>query len=191
MGHPFKGKTLIVCPLSLLEHWHRETQTRVKPKLNTLVYHGKDVIESHPPGLVLCDVVLTTYETVRSQHDENLKTMSEIEEKKEIRLRTWPLMRLEWDLVILEEGHRAVNPEASITMAVASLKSRDRLVVTGTPIVNDYTDAQSLLSFMRVSPWDDLDFFKRVRRHVISKHGIVGVLTRMHRCLYDLDKSGS
>lgn len=62
-----RWKTLIVCPLSLVDQWKRELQTRVRPgnMKKILVYHGTNR-EKQAQKLKKFDIVLTTYGTLRS-----------------------------------------------------------------------------------------------------------------------------
>ncbi len=46
-------------------------------------------------------------------------------------------------------------------LAACDLKGKYRIPLSDTPIQNEYTDLQGLLRFMRVAPWDKLDFFKQ------------------------------
>ena len=62
------------------------------------------------------EVVLTTYETVKSVKLSNT------------------LRRIIWRSVILDEGHKLKNDESAIYNAAKNLKSRFKLILTGTPV---------------------------------------------------------
>ncbi|KAK4636028.1 Helicase-like transcription factor [Fulvia fulva] len=81
----------------------------------------------------------------------------------ERKLRTHGLYSMEWRRIILDEGHQVRNPKTKGSMAVCSLFSRSRWVLTGTPIVNSLADLYSLLRFIGVSGGlDQLELFNCV-----------------------------
>lgn len=67
----------------------------------------------------------------------------------EILLRDKLIMPTEWDLIILDEGHRIGNPRAQITKIVHGLKAPRRLVMTGTPIMSRPDQIWSLMHWIR------------------------------------------
>lgn len=46
--------TLIVCPVSLIDQWRREIETKTEPRLKVLVYHGASRTQN-PYDLALYD----------------------------------------------------------------------------------------------------------------------------------------
>ncbi|EME49117.1 hypothetical protein DOTSEDRAFT_67996 [Dothistroma septosporum NZE10] len=81
----------------------------------------------------------------------------------EWKLRAHGLYSMNWRRIILDEGHQVRNPKTKGSMAVCSLFSRSRWVLTGTPIVNSLADLYSLLRFVGVSGGlDRLEMFNRV-----------------------------
>lgn len=57
----YKGKTLVVCPASLLGHWEEQVKNHCKPYvLRTVIHHGK-TREYQAKKLSSYDVVITTY----------------------------------------------------------------------------------------------------------------------------------
>jgi DNA repair protein RAD5 len=65
-------------------------------------------------------------------------------------------------MVVLEEGHVASNPATIANYAVCHLSARYRILLTGTPLMNEYTEAQGILRFLKVRPWDDYSKFCKV-----------------------------
>jgi SNF2 family DNA or RNA helicase len=83
--------------------------------------HSNDHAEQERLKLIIKDasqteVVLTTYETVKSAKLSNA------------------LRRIVWRSVILDEGHKLKNEESAIYAAAKSLRSRFKLILTGTPV---------------------------------------------------------
>jgi non-specific serine/threonine protein kinase len=125
------GPHLLVVPASLIANWQSET-ARFAPSLRLFVAHpsaipSKALAAFCPERLADIDVVITSYGTL-------------------IRL-PW-LLETPWSLVVLDEAQAIKNPAARQTRAVKALKSRVRLVLTGTPVENRLGDLWSLFDFI-------------------------------------------
>ncbi|MEK7289241.1 MAG: SNF2-related protein, partial [Planctomycetota bacterium] len=118
-----KNASLLVIPASLISNWESEL-TRFTPDMNYYVAHpeahrDKKVEEKDETSLNELDLVITTYALV--QRYEWLKTYS-------------------WNYVILDEAQAIKNPGTQQTRIVKTLKSKNRIIMTGTPIENRLTD---------------------------------------------------
>lgn len=51
-----------------------------------------------------------------------------------LRNNDFQLLSLDWNYVILDEGHLIRNPDAQITQIAKRLRSRHRLILTGAPV---------------------------------------------------------
>ncbi|XP_054258870.1 transcription termination factor 2 [Macrosteles quadrilineatus] len=139
-----RGKTLVVCPASLLGQWEGEVQRRVKRGvLDTVVHHGQNR-EKRARSLAKTDFVITTYNIISRDADQ-------VES---------PLFQIKWDRIILDEAHQIRNHKTKTAQAVFRLKARARWVLTGTPVQNKELDLYALLKFLRCSPFDDLGVWK-------------------------------
>ena len=58
------------------------------------------------------------------------------------------LQQTDWDLVILDEAQAIKNPSSKQTKSIKSLKAKNRIALTGTPIENDLTNLWSLYDFL-------------------------------------------
>ncbi|RHY83236.1 hypothetical protein DYB35_011462, partial [Aphanomyces astaci] len=96
-----QGKTLVVCPLSLLHQWKHEFETRA-PSLSVLVYYENKKLQSQ--DLCVCDVVLTTYGVVGS----------EFEHKSVIH-------NVSWTRLILDEAHSIKNKTTTYFKACSAI----------------------------------------------------------------------
>ncbi|XP_053316883.1 helicase-like transcription factor isoform X2 [Spea bombifrons] len=146
--------TLIVCPLSVLSNWIDQFEQHVKPDvhLNIYVYYGPE--RSKDPGVLSSqDVVLTTYTVVT--HDYANKSDS-------------PLHKMRWLRVVLDEGHTIRNPNAQQTKAILSIDAERRWVLTGTPIQNSLKDLWSLLSFLKLKPFTDRQWWHRTIQRPVT-----------------------
>ncbi|XP_051163895.1 transcription termination factor 2 isoform X2 [Leptopilina boulardi] len=143
-GRP-KGGTLVICPASLLEQWQNEVSTRCKRGVLLVeLYHGqkREIVAKR---LARNDMVITTYQLVSSE----FKKSSSI------------LFKIRWKRIILDEAHVIRNHSGKISEATCNLSARSRWALTGTPIQNKEQDLYALLKFLRVTPFNDLQVWKR------------------------------
>ncbi|KAF4021081.1 hypothetical protein G4228_012410 [Cervus hanglu yarkandensis] len=146
--------TLIICPLSVLSNWMDQFGQHIKSDvhLNFYVYYGPDRVRD-PTLLSKQDIVLTTYNILT--HDYGTKGDS-------------PLHSIRWLRVILDEGHAIRNPNAQQTKAVLDLEAERRWVLTGTPIQNSLKDLWSLLSFLKLKPFVDREWWHRTIQRPVT-----------------------
>ena len=74
------------------------------------------------------DVVLTTFEGVRLCMPQ--------------------VMKFKWEYLIVDEAHKIKNEESQISKRLRQLDSRNRLLLTGTPLQNNLHELWSLLNFL-------------------------------------------
>jgi len=119
------GAHLIVVPSTLIFNWQEEF-TRFAPELNIEVIHGANRSKlSVSQGNT--DVFITSYGVLQSDISE---------------FRTFP-----FHVIVLDESQAIKNPETLRYRAVCSLKAKQRLVLTGTPLENNTFDLFGQLSF--------------------------------------------
>jgi SWI/SNF-related matrix-associated actin-dependent regulator of chromatin subfamily A3 len=83
--------------------------------------------------------VLTTYQTVVSDHSEGSRVTAEGSSKRKKTEST--LLKIPWKRVIIDEGHQIRNPSTKSAVAVSALTAERRWVLTGTPIVRFFLRA--------------------------------------------------
>lgn len=71
------------------------------------------------------------------------------------------LQQTDWDLVILDEAQAIKNPSSKQTKSIKSLKAKNRIALTGTPIENDLTNLWSLYDFLNKGLLGTSTEFKR------------------------------
>ncbi|MEJ7559465.1 MAG: SNF2-related protein [Pedobacter sp.] len=116
---------LIVVPASLITNWQQEV-SKFAPSLRLLTVYGSDrvkIVDEFPAH----DIVLTSYGTL----------LSDIKFLKEYR----------FNYIFLDESQTIKNPESQRYKAVRLLQSRNKVVLTGTPIENNTFDLYGQLSF--------------------------------------------
>ncbi|KAJ2997233.1 hypothetical protein NUW58_g706 [Xylaria curta] len=110
--------------------------------IRSFLYHGPDR-QDLANGIQEFDVVLTTYDTIRSDWKVH-----------------GPLYRFTWARVILDEAHKIRNPSSDIFNAACQIQADYRWCLTGTPIQNSLDDFGSLLAFIGVPPFFTRDQFR-------------------------------
>ncbi|XP_038108247.1 transcription termination factor 2 isoform X1 [Culex quinquefasciatus] len=141
----YAGGTLVVCPASLMRQWEGEITTRVaRNSMAVSVYHGtnRDAKSRH---LAKYDVVITTYNIVAREGKGD----------------RGGLFGVNWERIILDEAHTIRNHKTAVSVGCCALKGRYRWALTGTPIQNKEMDIYALLKFLRCTPFDDLNHWKK------------------------------
>lgn len=141
--------SLIVMPASLVHNWYNEI-TKFTPQLKVLKYVGSGR-SVQLEELDNYHIILTTYGVVRNEFEE-LKTY-------------------EFLYIILDESQTIKNPDSKIFQAVTELKSKHKLVLTGTPIENSLTDLWSQIEFINPGILGDIGFFRQYFAYPIEKEG--------------------
>lgn len=141
--------TLVVAPLALIKQWEAEINTRIEKShaLKVEVHHGPQRTKSYKE-LRDYDVVITTYQTLSSEHNEDADSQKSA------------LFGVRWYRIILDEAHSIKNRNAKTTKAACSLRAEYRWCLTGTPLQNNLDELQSLIHFLRIKPYDDLSIWR-------------------------------
>ncbi|KAH9836428.1 helicase superfamily c-terminal domain [Teratosphaeria destructans] len=145
--------TLVVAPLALIKQWEHEIRDKVDPRyaMRVLVHHGPSRTRS-AAELQKYDVVITTYQTLTSEHAASNMTVDGG--------RRIGCMGVHWYRLILDEAHSIKNRNAKSTQACYALDAWYRWGLTGTPMQNNLDELQSLIKFLRIKPYCDLPRWK-------------------------------
>ena len=150
--------SLLVLPTSLVYNWQSEA-AKFTPGLRVLAYTGT-YREKNPDRFADYDVVLTSYGIVR--------------------LDTELLASYHFDYVILDESQAIKNPSSTTSQAVRQLRSRHRLILTGTPVENSTMDLWSQMSFINPGLLGTQAFFRKEFLKPIEKNQDEGRTKRLH-----------
>ncbi|MGC1241114.1 MAG: DEAD/DEAH box helicase [Chryseosolibacter sp.] len=141
------GTSLLVMPTSLIYNWEMEAN-KFTPELKILNYTGtlrnKDISRFKN-----YDLVLTSYGITRLDIEI--------------------LQKYFFNYVILDESQVIKNPTSNIAKAVRELKSRHKLVLTGTPIENTTLDLWSQMSFINPGILGTQTYFRNEYQYPIEK----------------------
>ncbi|KAL2268631.1 hypothetical protein VTJ83DRAFT_3477 [Remersonia thermophila] len=154
--------TLIVAPSPLLDQWLSELKTHA-PGLKVFFYPGikkfeklkKDINESPTDFLARQDVVITTYEVLRSEiwvaSDPPNRSMRK--ERQHARPSS-PLTQLSWWRVCIDEAQMVENWTNNAAQLARKIPRINSWAVTGTPVKDDIQkDLRGLLLFLRYEPF--------------------------------------
>ncbi|TGZ77467.1 hypothetical protein EX30DRAFT_398550 [Ascodesmis nigricans] len=72
------------------------------------------------------------------------------------------ILNKDWSYAILDEGHKIRNPDAKVTLTCKQLRTKHRLILSGTPIQNNLVELWSLFDFVYPGRLGDLPTFKEV-----------------------------
>ncbi|KAM7189881.1 SNF2 family N-terminal domain containing protein [Rhypophila sp. PSN 637] len=147
-------QTLIITPKSTLPGWQDQIRQYIKKgQLKTTVFHGSNR-GKQAEKLDACDVVFTTYQTLRSDWSGDQLLYSK-----------------PWTRVVLDEAHHIRTRSTDLFQAACDLEAPFRWCLTGTPIHNSLGDYASLVSFVGVEPFASKSAFDRWIAAPLKCHG--------------------
>lgn len=136
------GPHLVAVPKSTLDNWKREFE-KWTPDVKVLVLQGdkeerhrlinEELLEEN------FDVCITSYEMV-------------LREKSHLK-------KFAWEYIIIDEAHRIKNEESSLAQIIRVFNSRNRLLITGTPLQNNLHELWALLNFLLPDVFGDSEAF--------------------------------
>ncbi|XP_044327442.1 uncharacterized protein [Triticum aestivum] len=69
------------------------------------------------------------------------------------------------DLLILDEGHTPRNKESNIFKALAEVRTKRRIILSGTPFQNNFEELRSMFSLLLLANFEAMDFFPSSKLH--------------------------
>ena len=127
---PVIKKALIVCPATLINNWKKEFRKWLDAqRLGALIVdHNHKRITYFTMGRTY-SVIVISYEKLRSNIDDLQKGHG-------------------IDIVIADEGHRLKKEQNKSGVAIRSLSTPRRIILSGTPIQNDLSEFFSMVNFV-------------------------------------------
>ncbi|TPX12220.1 uncharacterized protein E0L32_007106 [Thyridium curvatum] len=136
------GPHLVTVPKSTLDNWKREF-AKWTPEVNVLVLQGAKEERANLISERLVDenfdVCITSYEMI-------------LREKAHLK-------KFAWEYIIIDEAHRIKNEESSLAQVIRLFNSRNRLLITGTPLQNNLHELWALLNFLLPDVFGDSEAF--------------------------------
>lgn len=163
------GPFLVVVPLSTLTNWAKEFRKWL-PDMNVVVYVGnrasREVCQEYEfytnkktGRLIKLNTLLTTYEVV-------LKDRA-------------ILSKIKWNYLMVDEAHRLKNSEASLYTALCEFSTKNKLLITGTPLQNSVEELWALLHFLDQDKFRNKDDFVEKYKNLSSINE--NVLANLHK----------
>lgn len=145
------GKSLVVCPSSLIFNWEREA-AKFTPELRVLALAGSDRQRLFGAPLAEADLVITSYPLLRRDAER--------------------YRGVEFTTAILDEAQHIKNPESQNAQSAGTLRARHRFALTGTPVENSVRDIWSLMHFLMPGYLGSrVDFRERFEKEIESQPG--------------------
>ncbi len=153
-----KQASLLVMPTSLIYNWQKEAM-KFAPELKVLNYTGS-TRNKNVQIFDYYDLIITSYGTARVDADL--------------------LEKYYFNYIILDESQAIKNPDSHTSKAVKELKSKNKLILTGTPIENSTIDLWSQLSFVNPGLLGSLSYFRNEFQIPIEKRNDAERLQKLH-----------
>lgn len=157
-----KETHLVICPTSLLYNWENELK-KFAPKLTYHIHHGTaravDVKDWKKKN-----IIITSYGSVRSDIEQ--------------------LLQIKFGYIICDESHVIKNPSSQTARAVMMLQSRNRLILSGTPIQNNTMDLYSQMQFINPGLLGNKEFFKTEFATPIDRFGSKEKSAQLRKLVY-------
>jgi len=149
------GPFLVIVPLSTLSNWVNEFQ-KWCPSAHTICYKGTPTIRKE-----------IYKDQVRSGHFNVLLTTYEYIIKDKASLR-----KIEWQYAIVDEGHRMKNAQSKFAVTLSTQYiTKYRLLLTGTPLMNDLSELWALLNFLLPAIFNSVETFDQWFNKPFSQFG--------------------
>ena len=140
-----KGPHLVVAPVSVLSSWKREFGLWC-PTLRIATLHGHPSERERLKGEMLrgreVDVLITSYEMLVAEPRF--------------------LYRMHWYYLVFDEAQRLKNDGTQAFGVASKLHGISKLLLTGTPLQNNFHELWSLVNFMYPDVFDTSDVFDSV-----------------------------
>lgn len=137
-----EGPHIIIVPKSTLDNWKREFG-RWTPEVNVCILQGDKLqrAEIIRDRIMACDfdICIASFETV-------------LREKAQLK-------KIAWQYIVVDEAHRIKNEDSMLSQIIRVFHSRNRLLITGTPLQNNLHELWALLNFLLPDVFADAQVF--------------------------------
>jgi SNF2 family DNA or RNA helicase len=137
------GPFLVVVPLSTLSNWVNEAE-KWTPTMIKVIYRGTPTVRKQ---IFKDEVEPGHFNTLFTSYEYIMKDKS-------------VLKKIFWQYIIVDEGHRMKNANSKFAQTLGtSYKSKNRILLTGTPLQNNLPELWALLNFLLPSIFSSVDTF--------------------------------
>ncbi|RFM30206.1 DEAD/DEAH box helicase [Deminuibacter soli] len=153
---------LVICPTSLMYNWQTELQ-KFSPHLSYRIYHGPSR-SFNVSEFENTQIIITSYGTVRSDLEQ--------------------LAAFKFGYIVCDESQIIKNAGSQVAKAVLQLQSRNRLVLSGTPIQNNTFDLYTQMHFINPGLLGNKEFFRSEFALPIDKFGDKEAAAKLRKMIY-------
>lgn len=83
------------------------------------------------------------------------------------------LTQYNWHYVVVDEGHKIRNPKAKVSLACKKIRTKHRIMLTGSPMQNNLQELWSLFDFTNPCMLGDLTTFMEHFNNPIIQGGFI------------------
>ncbi|KAI4376193.1 hypothetical protein MLD38_013983 [Melastoma candidum] len=130
------------------------------PKSKKIKKKSGQIIAETKQERIKFDVLLTSYEMI------NLDTAS--------------LKPIQWECMIVDEGHRLKNKDSKLFLALKQYSCKHRVLLTGTPLQNNLDELFMLMHFLDDGKFGSLEEFREEFKDINQEEQI----SRLHKMLH-------
>ncbi|KAG6537882.1 hypothetical protein ZIOFF_002985 [Zingiber officinale] len=177
---------LVVAPLSTLRNWEREFATWA-PHMNVVMYVGssqaREVIRKYE----------FYYPKLKSKKHKKKKLIQSSNQNKQARIKfnvlltsyeminmdSAVLKSIEWECMIVDEGHRLKNKESKLFHSLKLYSTKHRVLLTGTPLQNNLDELFMLMHFLDAGKFASIEDFQKEFKDINQEEQI----DRLHKML--------
>lgn len=158
--NPAAPASLLVAPTGVLRNWLSES-AKFTPELKVGLLHGAN----RPQGEELAefvaahDLVVTSYGIATRERDG--------------------LSAIEWEHVIADEAQAIKNPNSQASRALRSIRSRQNIAMTGTPVENDLGELRTIMDFCNPGMLGSANVFRNRFAIPIERDGNAEMLAQL------------
>ncbi|KAL7750806.1 helicase [Sorochytrium milnesiophthora] len=142
-------RALIVCPASLVNNWEKEFKKWLgDERVRVFPVQQKTNVRDFLAGRIY-SVMIVGYEKLRAIQDL-LKDGG-------------------FDLIVCDEGHRLKSAQIKTSMAIRSIPTKRRVILSGTPIQNDLAEYFAMVDFVNPGVLGSYQAFKNIYEEPIVR----------------------
>ncbi|KAL9090659.1 MAG: hypothetical protein Q9165_005147 [Trypethelium subeluteriae] len=141
-----QGPYLLIVPLSTIAAW-ADTFNKWTPDINYVKYIGGPTSRT----IIKERELFTNSNSRRYKFNVLLTTPEYINKDQDF------LSSIKWQSLIVDEAHRLKNRKANIYQTLMRFNIPHRLLITGTPMQNNYAELAALLNFLKPGQGDIAD----------------------------------
>ena len=149
-----------------LDNWKREF-AKWTPEVNAIILQG----DKHSRQEILQDVIMEAkFDVLITSYEMVIKEKS-------------TLKKIAWQYIVIDEAHRIKNEQSTLSQIIRLFYSKNRLLITGTPLQNNLHELWALLNFLLPDVFGDSEVFDEWFEQNNSEEDQEVVVQQLHTVL--------